>query len=812
MGGKRGCPASLLSEGWQFLTLPADAATTPAALPANAPWMPAIVPGTVAPEPNRDLTKFDHWYRLDRVFPPNAALVFHGMAGDAEIWLDGELSATIETMFRPMEIEVPAKGACRLEIRFRASSSRPSRRPSSRRRARWLGRLTTNESLRERRTSLLGHMPSWAGAMPIIGPYRPVFLRNPASGAPAIRRVDLRTGLEVDGTGVIELRLEGTGLAARHARLRAGGHDAPLSPDGAGLHGRLTIPNPPLWWPHTHGEPNTCAVSVEIDGHAIDLGKAGFVRIETRHSEAGFGLIVNGVPVFCRGTVWVGLDTTGAPPSADALAASLQHAREAGFNMLRVSGMTLYESPEFFDMCDALGLMVWHDFMFARFDYPDDPAFLAEVRGEARAFLETAQAHPSLAVLCGGTEVVQAAAMAGCAPQMWSIPLFEQVLADEARAARPNIPYLPNAPWGPTERGLPFAASAPVAHYFGVGGYLRPLQDLTEAGVRFAAECLAFANPPDPAACRALGDAPGVDEAWHRAVVRDPGASWTFEDVRDHYVETLFGVSAAAIRRRAPLHWLDLGRAAVGIIMQQAVATWRTDARCAGALVLMHQDVRAGAGWGVIGHDGRPKSAWYALRSVCQPVQVLLRDLGQNGVALHAINETAAARRLRLGLRALAPDGAVEWLGSEVLDLAPREQRAVQATTLMGRWRDLANAWPFGPPSFTVLGATLDDAETGARLSEATYFPTGPALPRAELGLTARPQGGPGLWAIEVAARQFAQFVQFDDDEFVPTDNYFHLWPGESRVVDFRGPAAAAPCGTISALNGFAPAHYRTAA
>lgn len=211
----------------------------------------------------------------------------------------------------------------------------------------------------------------------------------------------------------------------------------------------------------------------------------------------------------------------------------------------------------------------------------------------------------------------------------------------------------------------------------------------------------------------------------------------------------------------------------------------------------------------MIGHDGRPKSAWYALRSVCQPVQVLLRDLGQNGIVLHAINETEAPRHLRLGLRGLTPDGTAEALGSTELDLGPRESRAVPATVLMGRWRDLANAWQFGPPGFTVLGATLDDAITGARLSEATHFPTGPALSRIQPNLVASLRNEAGTWIVHVSARGFAQFVQLDDDEFVAADSHFHLWPGESRVVVLHpsGHKQARPAGTVSALNAFAPAH-----
>ena len=797
-----------LTQHWTCLTMPAAPAGTPAPACRPESWMPAPVPGTVAARPAADLHAQDHWYRIDSEFLGGSWIEFAGLATLAELWLDGRLVATSTSMFLPLTLPIPPGGARRLELCFRAL--RPhlrARQPG--RRARWRGRLAEPEALRQYRTTLLGHMPGWSGDTPIIGPFRPITLHVPVSQSPVITQADLRTSLRADGAGLLEICLAGTGLTGRTATVTAAGRTAPLVLDGDDLRADLIIPDPPIWWPHTHGDPALTAVTAVIGGHALDLGNIGFRTIARRPADAGLGLIVNGVPLFCRGAIWTGIDATGHPPSEPALAAALQRARDAGFNMLRVTGMTLYETPAFFALCDALGIMVWHDFMFARFDYPDDEPALTDIRAEARAFLDATQANPSLAILCGGTEIAQAAAMAGCPPGVWHIPLFDTVLADEAAALRPDIPYIPHSPMpGPADAadgGLPFAASAYVAHYFGVGAYLRPLPDLASAAVRFAAECLAFANPPDPASCRPSSP---------QAVPHDTAASWDFQDVRDHYVESLFGVSAASLRRQDPLAWLALGRAAVALLMQQVIATWRTDGQCGGALVLMLQDIVPGAGWGVVGHDGRPKSAWHALRSVCQPVQVLLRDLGQNGVVLHAINETASPRKVSLGLRGLTPDGTAELLGNATLDLAPRESRAIPAIALMGRWRDLAHSWQFGPPAFTAIGATLDDADTGARLSETTHFPTGPALPPSQPGLAATLKQAGDAWAVDVSARGFAQFLAFDDDEFVAADDHFHLWPGESRIVQLHraGSRSTPPAGSIKALNGRTDVHYGLAA
>jgi beta-galactosidase/beta-glucuronidase len=45
--------------------------------------------------------------------------------------------------------------------------------------------------------------------------------------------------------------------------------------------------------------------------------------------------------------------------------AVLQSAADVGMNMVRAWGGGLYEHPEFFDVCDQLGILVWHEFIYA---------------------------------------------------------------------------------------------------------------------------------------------------------------------------------------------------------------------------------------------------------------------------------------------------------------------------------------------------------------------------------------------------------------------------------------------------------------
>src|SRR5207244_4469537 len=79
----------------------------------------------------------------------------------------------------------------------------------------------------------------------------------------------------------------------------------------------------------------------------------------------------------------------------------------ANMNMIRVWGGGIYESEEFYDLCDELGLLVWQDFMFACSLYPADAAFLGSVRIEAEQQVRRLRHRACLALWCGNNEVEQ---------------------------------------------------------------------------------------------------------------------------------------------------------------------------------------------------------------------------------------------------------------------------------------------------------------------------------------------------------------------------------------------------------------------
>ncbi|WP_436407609.1 glycosyl hydrolase 2 galactose-binding domain-containing protein [Burkholderia vietnamiensis] len=779
---------------WSMLATPAGAAPAPSDLPAGAGWIAAPVPGTVAQalavagrlDEAASLDERDHWYRVELRGHGARLLRFHGLATLAQAWLDDTPILHSDSMFVTHDVRVTLAGQHTLFVCFRALAPH-LRTARAARRARWRTRLAEPATLRTVRTSLLGHMPGWFPHHVPTGPWRPVDVLDPTEGTvPA--HCDLHARVDGD-TGWLDAELTFAAPLpdAFAARLSCGEHHATLERAGADrLLATVAVPNVRLWWPHTHGEPVLYDIALHVGAERIVLGATGFRTIEQHAGDDGngFGLRVNGTPVFARGACWSSAAPLALHADDATYARLLGLARDAGFNMIRVGGTMTYEADAFHAWCDRLGLMVWQDFMFANFDYAlDDRAFADAVDAEADQFLARRRASPSLAVLCGGSEIAQQAAMSGLGPKQRAVELTAERLAARAAAWRPDVPYVSDSPDGGV---LPFVPRERVSHYYGVGAYLRPLDDARRADVRFASECLAFANVPCDATLERIGRPHPHEPRWKAAVPRDPGASWDFDDVRDHYLRTLYDVAPERLRREDPARYFELSRAVIADVMRETFSEWRrTGSRCAGALVWQFQDVMPGAGWGLLDAAHLPKSGWYALRQVLQPVQIVVVDEGLNGLDVHVINERPAPLTASVELVALR-DGRtpVARCGGQVR-LAAHDAVRLGSAELLGRFFDWTYAYRFGPCEHDTVVASLR-GDDGALLSQAFHFPsrTHPTVfARRDPGIEARVSRAGDAWHVDIDTRHVARHVQIDAPGFMPLDDWFHLAPGATARV-----------------------------
>ena len=786
-----------LGGGWQLAVTAAGSARTPMDLPPSLDWVPAAVPGTAAEalrnagrwtlEQPLPLHDQDIWYRNRCSDSGPHSLRFEGLATLAEVWLNGRSILTSDNMFLAHEVAVDLTGDNELAIVFRSLDAELVRR---KKRARWRTALVENNALRQVRTTLLGHMTGWQPPVQAVGPWRGIALVQ-ESGSLRVRGKQVRATLD-GNDGVLEVALDVDCRGERPpARLEVAGAAAPLqwSRDGR-LEGRMRLADIEKWWPHTHGRPFLYPVRAVLDGAGFDLGHVGFrsIDVDRGRDGGGFTLRVNGRAIFARGACWSTADLVTLTGARQALEPWLRRARDANMNMIRVGGTMLYESDDFFDLCDELGILVWHDFMFANMDYPiGDAGFRATVETETEQFAMRVGSRPSLAVLCGASEVAQQAAMLGLPPSLWTNPIYDELLPRIVEAHCPDVVYFAHSPGG---GDLPFQTDRGVSHYYGVGAYLRPIEDARRADVRFAAECLAFANMPSKATPAGPAE----------IVPRDRGTDWDFGDVRDHYLTLLYGVEAVRLRADDPEHYRRLSRAVTADAMDAVIAEWRRPAsRCAGALVWMLKDLSPGPGWGVVDWTGIPKLAWHGLRRAFRPIQVALTDEGVNGLGIHLINESREPVPARLSLICLrAGDVVVIRRDCEIV-MPARSSRTMTSAELIGSFFDVTYAYRFGPAPLEVAVVTLNEAATGERLGEAAYFPQGRSVLAHDPGLSAKLEREGGDWVLEVSAARFASCIQIEASDHYSEDEGFDLLPGEHRRVKLVaiGAADEAPAGEV---------------
>ncbi len=812
-------------------TEPGRAAGPRDLMAASRDWVPLDAPTTVAaglraagrwfPDSAR-LDEEEWWFHATlpaRQADANTRFVLglDGLATIADVWVDGRPVLSTDNMFLRHEVPLgPAGSPTDLVIRCAPIAARlQTRRP----RPRWRAPLVAHQQLRWIRTSLLGRMPGWSPLAPAVGPWAGVWIERRQEAE--IRDVRLRTELR-DGAGMLDVActvvpIGGATIQGGRVDLIRDGSVAGARLERRGGHefaARVEVSRPDLWWPHTHGESATYDVRLALDVEGgdrrelvVDAGAVGFRTLELDRADDGFEFHVNGVRVFCRGACWTPLDPLALSAAPDEYRTALRQVTSAGMNMLRLSGATVYETDAFHDACDEAGVLVWQDLMFANMDYPgDDETFLASVRCEAAQQLGRLQARPSLALICGNSEVGQQAAMWGAPREAWTQPMFSDALPSIAASICPGVPYCPSSSDG---GAFPHQVNAGSTSYFGVSAYRRPLDDARRSGVRFAAECLAFANIPEDATIATMpgGRALRVHHpAWKAATPRDLGAGWDFEDIRDHYVARLFRVDPTELRYADHERYLAFGRVAAGEVMAATFAEWRrAGSVCAGGLIWFLRDLVPGAGWGVIDARGAEKAPYHYLRRALQPVAVSVTDEGCSGLFLHAVNDSGRAIDGTLHLDLFQAGEVAVGSGAEPVVIAPRSAISRSAIALLPEFRDLSYAFRFGPPSVDVVHVRLVGGD-GAQITDAFHFPLGYSRRReSDIGLVASAaEGESGRWSLSIRARAFAQAVRIDALGFRPADQYFHLAPGSQRTIRLdrtEATSSGPPRGMVQALN-----------
>jgi beta-mannosidase len=136
----------------------------------------------------------------------------------------------------------------------------------------------------------------------------------------------------------------------------------------------LSIPDDKVsrWWPNGYGDQPLYSLNVTNNDQPIGGRLIGFRTVELIQDKYDAGIngtsfyfSINSKPIFVKGSNWIPSDSFQERVTDMKFEQLLRSAQLANMNMLRVWGGGIYERREFYELADRLGIMLWHDFMFA---------------------------------------------------------------------------------------------------------------------------------------------------------------------------------------------------------------------------------------------------------------------------------------------------------------------------------------------------------------------------------------------------------------------------------------------------------------
>ncbi|KAF9403921.1 hypothetical protein BGX21_007490 [Mortierella sp. AD011] len=212
-----------------------------------------------------------------------------------------------------------------------------------------------------------------------------------------------------------------------------------------------------LWWPRNYGQSTTYTLEVtlvnesgsNIASHVFQCGfrTCELIQDTLVQGEPGsaFKFRVNGMDVFAKGSNWIPGHVFDKQMTTEKKRSLLESCVAANMNQLRVWGGGIYETDEFYQMCDELGIMVWQEFMFACALYPTNKEFLDNVKLEVSDQVRRLMIHPCI-VLWSGNNENQEFMVKGYAKEVDYYKLYVDTIMSTLQTLDISRPFISTSP------------------------------------------------------------------------------------------------------------------------------------------------------------------------------------------------------------------------------------------------------------------------------------------------------------------------------------------------------------------------------
>jgi beta-mannosidase len=649
-------------------------------------------------------------------------LNFLGLDTVATVILNGKTILSSENQHRSYRVAVQdalAPGANRLEVRFAAPV------PEADRRSLELGYRphVNHHPFNSIRKMACSYGWDWGIDTATSGIWKPVTLES-WSTARIASMVVLPSHDGTDGTATVRVTLDRATDEPVTLRLRVGDYSAEAVVAGSEAELRVQVPGAPLWWPRGYGEQPTSQLEVELlaGQNLLDSQRRriGFrtVELDTTPDSEGtpFRIVVNGRPIAVKGVNWIPDDAFPGRIDRTRIEERLGQAAAANVNLLRVWGGGLFESDDFYDVADELGLLVWQDFLLACAAYSEDEPMRSEIEAEARENVARLGSHASLVVLNGNNENLWGFENWGWQPRLegrsWGALYYHELFPEIVTELAPHVGYTPGSPFSPGGTTPPNDPENGTMHIWDLWNQ-KDYPHYRDYRPRFVSE-FGWQGPPTwSTLTESLSDSPMTPES--------PGML-VHQKAENGNVKLTDGLVA-----HLPLpndmqdwHWaMSLNQA---VAIRTAVEWFRSlQPHCMGTILWQLNDCWPVVSWAAIDGYGRQKPLWYAMQAAYAPRLLTIQPSGST-LELTAVNDTAEVWSEATTVQRVALDGtvlseavieiAVPAFGTVTVELGSTVGQADEATNelLVVTGREQRAFWWFAEARDSTLPAAAFDA------------------------------------------------------------------------------------------------------
>ncbi len=559
----------------------------------------------------------------------------------------------------------------------------------------------------------------------------------------------------------------------------------------------LRIVAPKLWYPAGYGAQNRYRFSASIkigrDTAAHTETKTGLRSIELRRvaDEWGksFEFVVNGILVFAKGADVIPFDSFPNRVTPEIHRNILQAARDAHMNMVREWGGGYYESDDFYDICDELGIMVWQEFMFGGDMIPGDVAFQENVRQESIDQIKRLRDHPSIVIWCGNNEVetgwwhwgdrqeFKASISPDTRDWVWQdyVIMFADILKSSVTKYADPTPYWPSSPSANFEE-IPDNQHNGDMHYWQVWHAQAPASDYTKQFPRFMTEygfqsfpemrtIETFAKPSDYDIRSTVMQAHQKNKGGNERILtymlreyRQPKDFQSFVYLSQVQQAEIIKIGAEHLRRQRP--------------------------RTMGSLYWQLNDCWPVASWASIDYYGRWKALHYYARRFYDDV-LISPFLHDDKVDVYVVSDKLQLLSGTVHMRLL------DFSGNSLLEQTKEIQIPAQSSAIYFTV-DKATWAAKGDPHQTFLVFDLEVG--GKRVSrnliffDVTHDLQLPVAPKIET--TFGKDGADTTVTVQAAKLARGVYLSFGNLDVQASDNYFDLLPGEAVTLHLKSAAA----------------------